>query len=54
MINDFKVVTLVNLKTICNIISFEFVIKQELKTMRKRLASKLYKFNEKRVKDKLN
>ena len=54
VINDFRAVILVNSKVIRNIISFEFVIKHEVKTERKRLASDLYEFNEKRIKRKVN
>ena len=54
MINDFKVVILVNSEIIRNIISFKFMIKHEVKTVRKRLALNLYEFNEKRVKEIIN
>ena len=54
VINGFKVVILVNLKVIRNIISFEFVTKHEVKTVKKRLASDLYEFNEKRMKKIVN
>ena len=37
-----------------NVISFEFVIKHEMKTERKRLALNLYNFNEKKIKEKVN
>ena len=43
-----------NLKVTRNIISFEFVTKHEVKTERKRLALKLYGFDEKKVKEKVN
>ena len=54
MINDFKVVVLMNLKVTRNVISFEFVIKHEVKIKRKRFALNLYKFDEKRIKEKVN
>ena len=54
VINDLKIVILVNLKVIRNVISFEFVIKHEVKTKNKRLASDLYEFNEKKIKEKVN
>ena len=54
VINDFKIVILVNLKVTRNIISFEFVIKHEVKIKKKRLALNLYKFNEKKIKEKVN
>ena len=37
-----------------NVISFEFVIKHEVRTERKRLASNLYGFDGKRIKEKVN
>ena len=54
MINDFKIVILMNSEITRNVISFEFVIKHEVKTERKRLALNLYEFNEKRIKEKVN
>ena len=54
VVNDFKVVVLVNSETTRNVISFEFLTKNEVKTERKRLASDLYEFNEKRIKEKMN
>ena len=54
VINDFKIVIFINLKVTRNVISFEFVIKHEVKTERKRLALNLYEFNEKRIKEKVN
>ena len=54
MINDFKVVIFMNLEITRNVISFEFIIKHEVKTVRKRLALNLYEFNEKRMKEIMN
>ena len=54
IINGFKVVVLVNLKVIRNVISFEFVIKHEVKIKKKRLALNLYEFDEKKIKEKMN
>ena len=54
VINGFKTVVLMNLKVTRNVISFKFVIKHEVKTERKRLASDLYEFNEKKIKEKVN
>ena len=54
MINDFKIVILVNLKVTRNVILFEFMIKHEVKTERKRLALNLYDFNKKKIKEKVN
>ena len=54
VINDFRAVILVNSEIIRNVISFEFVTKHGLKTERKRLASNLYEFDGKRIKEKVN
>ena len=54
VINDFKIVTFVNLKVTRNVISFKFVTKHEVKIKKKRLALKLYDFDEKRIKEKVN
>ena len=54
VINNFKVVILMNSEVTRNVISFEFMIKHEVKTERKRLALNLYEFNEKRIKEKVN
>ena len=54
VINDFKVVILMNLKVTRNVILFEFITKHEVKTERKRLALNLYEFNKKRIKEKMN
>ena len=43
-----------NLKVTRNVISFEFVIKHEVKIKRKRLALNLYEFDEKRTEEKVN
>ena len=50
VINDFKIVILVNFEVIRNVILTKFVIKHELRTMRKQLVTKLYNFDEKRIK----
>ena len=54
VINGFKTVALVNSEVTRNVISFEFLIKNEMKTERKRFASDLYEFNEKKIKEKVN
>ena len=54
VINDFKTVILMNSEVTRNVISFEFVTKHEMKTERKRFASDLYEFNEKKIKNKVN
>ena len=54
VINDFKVVILVNSEIIRNVISFEFLAKNGVKTERKRLASDLYGFDGKRVEGKVD
>ena len=54
MINDFKIIILINSEVTRNVISFEFVTKHEVKTVRKRLALNLYEFNEKRMKELMN
>ena len=51
VINDLKIVTLVNFEATRNVISTKFVIKHELKTMRKQLVTKLYSFDGKRIKE---
>ena len=51
VINGLKVVTLVNFEATRNVISTKFVIKHELRTMRKQLVTKLYSFDEKRIKE---
>ena len=43
-----------NLKITQNVISFKFMIKHEVKIKKKRLALNLYKFNEKKIKEKVN
>ena len=54
VINDLKTVIFMNSEVTRNVISFEFMIKHEMKTKRKRLASDLYEFDEKRIKKKMN
>ena len=50
-INDLKVVVLVDFETTRNVISVKFMIKHELRTKNKQLVSKLYSFDETRVKE---
>ena len=54
VINGFRAVALMNSEATRNVISSEFVTKHGMKTERKRLASDLYEFNGKRVKEKMN
>ena len=54
VINDFKIVILVNFEVIRNVILTKFVIKHELKTMKKQLVTKLYNFDEKRIKENVS
>ena len=54
VINGSRAVALVNSGATRNVISFGFVVKHGMKTERKRLASDLYEFNEKRIKEKVN
>ena len=49
-INNLKVVAFVNFEATRNVISVKFVIKHELRTKNKQLVSKLYSFNETRIK----
>ena len=50
-INNLKVVIFVDFKVTQNVISIKFVIKHELRTKNKQLVSKLYSFDETRVKE---
>ena len=50
-INDLKVVVLVDFEVTRNVISVKFVIKHELRTKNKQLVSKLYSFDETRIKE---
>ena len=54
VINGFKAVAFVNSEITRNVISSEFLAKNEVKTERKRLASDLYGFDEKRVEGKVD
>ena len=51
VINGLRVVILVNFEATRNVISTKFVIKHELRTMRKQLVTELYSFDEKRIKE---
>ena len=50
-INNLKVVVFVDFEATWNVISVKFVIKHELRTKNKQLVSKLYNFNETRIKE---
>ena len=50
-INNLKVVVFVDFKVTRNVISVKFVIKHKLRTKNKQLVSKLYNFDETRVKE---
>ena len=54
VVNGFRAVALVNSGATRNVISFGFVAKHGVKTERKRLASELYGFDGKRIKEKVN
>ena len=54
VINDLKIVILVNFEVTRNVILTKFVIKHELRTMRKQLVTKLYNFDEKRIKENVS
>ena len=54
VINDFKVVILVNFEVIRNVILTKFIIRHELRTVRKQLVTKLYNFDKKRVKENVS
>ena len=51
VINGLRVVALVDSEATRNVISTKFVIKHELRTMRKQLVTELYSFDEKRIKE---
>ena len=50
-INDLRVVVLVDFEVTRNVILVKFVIKHELRTKNKQFVSKLYNFDETRVKE---
>ena len=50
-INDLRIVTLVDFEVTWNVISVKFMIKHKLRTKNKQLVSKLYNFNETRIKE---
>ena len=52
-INDLRVVVLVDFEVTQNVILVKFVIKHKLRTKNKQLVSKLYSFDETRVKENI-